>query len=414
MGIDVALDPSIELLGAADLLGAPAAGSASGAGGAYVASLRRSLEPFRSHPAVVLNARRHALDRNYFHRKDLLLLRGAPPELAFDPAFDSCRGEAERGGQWEPWLSALRDFARAARFERALAAAAPALDAELAELRRRAAAGGHVAALEAYSGLPFRGRYRLIVSALCSRGPSLNRVWTRDDGTHEIVSILRPSSYESLDAVVWHELGHAVLDMTANLYDHELRDAPLSLGPKLKNNCRNWLHGMREHFVRAVMLRLIARERGEAAAEREYRLEEFSARPHLAAFLRLLREYEDSRSRWPTLAHFYPRLAAAFPRPARARVAAAEGGDGWHDALRLLAGPFLTRAQRERALEHLDLLLSSVPDPRLLVRRAALLFLLDRRERALADVAALLDGRPGDVASLLRWARGRLRGAAKR
>ncbi len=200
----------------------------------------------------------------------------------------------------------------------------------------------------------------------------LNRVWTRDDGRREIASILKPDrrvcgdrafGYEGLDAVVWHELCHGVMDMTVDLYDHEEKDTPLSLGPGLGHNCRNWLHGIREHLVRAVMLRLIALESGEAAAEKQLALEEFSKQPHLAAFLARLREYEASRRKHPTLADFYPRLREVFPRPPAAGKP-------------VTAGPFYTERQRSLAVAHLDLMLERSRDERLILRRKELSRLL--------------------------------------
>ncbi|MBI2385283.1 MAG: DUF4932 domain-containing protein [Elusimicrobia bacterium] len=414
--MDVVIDPSIELLGAVDLLGTRATAALKGPGRDYARALAKACAPFKTHPAVKLNARMHKSDPDFFQRKDLLLMRTAPPELEFDAALDSCRGEAERSGVWEPWLGAMRAFARDSRFTAVLGACAPRLSPAVDALRRRVEQDDHAGKIERYTGLPFLGRYRIIVSPLCARGVSLNRVWLRDDARHEIVSILdadscpsaeRDSADHSLDAVVWHELGHGVLDMTANLYDHEEKDRPFSLGAGLRSNCRNWLHGMREHLVRAVMLRLVALERGEEAASREFRLEEFSRRPHLAAFLSRLREYEASRERYPALSDFYPRLLEVFPRQsAKLEPPADPGRESWPDALRKLAGPYYTERQRARAVAHLDALLERSRDERLILRRAALNFLLGEHARAAEDASALLSRHPADVAALIRWGAG--------
>ncbi len=349
--LEAVLDPAIELLGAVDRLGSGVPEPACAA--------------FRKHPAVRLNARMHASDPDYFQRKDLLLKRSAPPDMTFDPAMAVTGvSEAERSGAWEPWLAAMRDFARDAKFSSVFSAAARRASPALRALRARIKKADHVRTLESYAGLPFRGHYRIVVSP-AGAGRGLNRVWVRDDGLHEIVSVMSSFDDDGLDAVVWHELGHGVLDMTANLYDHEHRDTPLPLGPGFGHNCRNWLHGMREHFVRAVMIRLIALERGEKAAARQYEAEEFSAKPHLGAFLERLREYEASRRDYPTLADFYPRLAEAFPHPAPA-----DAPPG--------AGPFQTAAQRARALAHLDRMLERSRDERLLRRRDALLDIMGK------------------------------------
>lgn len=398
------LDPGIELLGTVDLLGAAQNAPAAGRARDYAQALRRAFAPYRGHPAVKLNARMAKEDRDFFLRKTFLLLRSAPPALKFNPALSATKGEAERSGTWEPWLAAMRDFARASRFAAGLSRASRLLAPDLAALNAHLAKTDHAGRIEDYTGLPYLGRYRILFSPLCARGGILNRVWMRDDGRHEIVSLLRPDSIpderaggadHSLDAGVWHELGHGVLDMTANLHDHEEKDTPLSLGPDFRSNCRNWLHGMREHLVRAVMLRLIAREFGEDAAQKEFGQEEFSRLPYLASFIARLREYEEARGRYPTLADFYPRLRAEFPRPPASALPAPpvdNGRDAWPDALRRLAGPFYTQAQRTRAVAHLDLLLERSQDERLILRRAALNTLLEKHERAAKD-AALLAGK---------------------
>lgn len=410
-----ALDPAIELLGVVDLLDADRNAPAMGRARAYAQALKSAFAPYRTHPAVKLNARMATSDPDFFQRKTLLLMRSAPPALEFDPALDASKGEAERSGVWEPWLAAMRDFARASRFSAGLKRAARLLKPDLDGLNAHIAKTDYVSRIELYTGLPYLGRYRIIFSPLCARGGILNRVWTRDDGRHDIISVLRPDSLPDergdvpdhrLDAVLWHELGHGVMDMTVNLYDHEAKDTPLSLGPELSSNCRNWLHGMREHVVRAAMLRVIAQERGETAAAKEYASEEFSGRPYLAAFIARLREYEKARGLYPTLADFYPSLRAAFPPPsatARPGPPVEDGRDAWTDALRRLAGPFYTKAQRARAVAHLDLMLEKSADKRLILRRAALNFLLGNHDRTAQDASALLAERPGDDAAINNW-----------
>ena len=418
--MEVLLDPSIELLGTVDLLGAGNAAGLAPRDRAYADSLERACAAFRAHPAVTLNERMHEEDPDYFKRKDLLLLRSAPPDLAFDEGLSSCRNNAERSGAWEPWLDALRDFARASRFIGVFSRASRLLAPELGALRRHVAAADYLGKIERYTRLPLIGRYRLVLSPLCPRGKGLSRVRTRDDGRLEIVSILRPDSFrlgargftaEGLDATVWHELCHGIMDMTVDLYGWEERDTAFSLGPDMDRNCRTWLHGMREHVVRAVMIRLIHLEKGEKAATKQFELEEFSARPHLAALLARLREYEAAPRRdYPTLAHFYPRLVDAFPRPpaAKAKEPVADGPDAWTDTLRRLAGPFYTEKQRALALERLDILLARSSDGRLILRRAVLNYLSGNQDRASRDASALLKKRSKkrtpDAAAFLRRA----------
>lgn len=362
--LSVRLDPGIELLGVLDGP-APLAHP-------YAKAVAKDFSRFKAHRATALNAKVAAEDRDGARRKDALLRRGPPPALAFDEAMGANRGDDERSGALEPWLSAARDFARESRFMDGFAARERLLAKELDELRARAKAADYIGKLERYAGESFEGRYDLIASPLCREGGVLNRVWTRDDGSGLIVSLVKLEKARGggatfvdpdLDACVWHELAHGVLDLTVNLYDHERREAPLDLGPKLGRNCRDWLHGLREHLVRAVMIRLVALDRGEKAAEKVYSEEGFSQKPHLKAFLGLLQEYERSRKEFPTLSDFYPRLVAAFPAPAASPEVSAAG----------TLGLFPAPGQRAAALRRLDRLTLRSKDPRLAARRAAII-----------------------------------------
>ena len=401
--MEVLLDRSIELLGAVDLLGGGANAPVPPPLLDYARAVERAVAPFRSHRAVALNAQRDGADPDFFHRQDLLLKRSAPPDLARAACWSSGLGFVERSGEWEPWLAAMRDFARESRFWNIRLAAL--LKRDLDGLSRHLAHANYQDKIERYTGMPYQGHYRIILSPLCARANGLNRVWTRDDGRREIISVLKPDRRPSedrafgdrgMDAVAWHELCHGIMDMTVDLYDYDEKDTPFDLGPGLGHNCRNWLHGIREHLVRAVMLRLIARESGEEAAARQFEREEFSARPHLAAFTARLREYEASREKYPTLAQFYPRLRELFPPPP-------EHGRP------VTAGPFYTARQRSLAAAHLEFLLRKSRDERLLLRREA----LSRASKTAPEPASVPARPPSVPAPRARAVRGSARTRSK-
>lgn len=370
--IDVALDPGLELLSILDWLDASRQPPFASPEHPYARAVEKAFSAFRAHPAVALNARLALADPDGSARKDALMKRSAPPALSFDETMSANRGETERSGELEPWLAGLKAFAVDTRFVARLGECAGLLKDELDELRGSVAKADHLGKLERYTGLAYEGSFRLLASPLCQHGGVLNRIWSRDDGSAAINCVLQPEaegggmSFVSgeLDACVWHEGAHGVMDTTVNLYDYEERDTPLDLGPELRRNCRSWLHGIREHLVRAVMLRLIAADRGPKEAAKRQADEPFNASPHLEAFLSALKRYEESRREYPTLADYYPRLAEIFPKPGARPAAGAETGFPY--------GPFYTAGQRAAALRRLDLLLARSKDARLLARRAAI------------------------------------------
>ncbi|UPT75722.1 MAG: DUF4932 domain-containing protein [Elusimicrobiota bacterium] len=254
------------------------------------------------------------------------------------------RGESERSGELEPWLEGLRSFAAEAKFAERFAECARSLENELAELRASVQASDYLGKLDRYTGEPYEGTLRLVASPLCRTGGVLNRIWYRDDGSGVIHCVLQPETEggalgftsPELDACVWHEAAHGVLDTTVHLYDHDERDVPIDLGPRLKRACRGWLHGMREHLVRSVMLRLIALDKGADAAARRLAEEEYGASAHFRGFLAALERYETSRRDFPTLSDFYPTLAAIYPKPGPRPKAESGSGYPW--------GPSIPRA----------------------------------------------------------------------
>lgn len=369
--VEVRLDPGLELLSVLDRLDAARKPAFVLPDHPYARALDEAFSGFRAHPAVKLNAELAARDRDGAERKDALMKRSAPPELAFDETMSANRGESERSGALEPWLAGLRAFARDTRFARRLAGCAPLLDKELGALRAAVGACDHLGELDAYTGMPYEGTFRILASPLCQHGGVLNRIWSYDDGRGAIACVLPPDVERGftfvtaeLDACVWHEAAHGSLDLVMNLYDYEERDTPLDLGPRLRGACRSWLHGIREHVVRAVMLRLIASSRGAKEAAKRRADEEYDASPYFGRFLEALEVYEDSRAEYPTFADFYPRLVEIFPKPGPRPKA--DGGTGF------AYGPFYTPGQRAAALRALERMLARSPDPRLVERRAAL------------------------------------------
>lgn len=369
--IEVRLDPGLELLSVLDRLDASRKPAFVLPDHPYARALDKAFSGFAAHPAVALNAKLAEVDRDGSQRKDALMKRSAPPELAFDETMSANRGESERSGALEPWLEGLRAFARDTRFAERLAGCAPLLDKELAELRAAVAASDYLGKLDAYTGLPYEGTFRIFASPLCQHGGVLNRIWSYDDGRGAISCVLPPDLERGftfvtaeLDACVWHEAAHGTMDPVMNLYDYEERDVPLDLGPKLRDACRSWLHGMREHVVRAVMLRLIAADKGAKAAAKRRKDEEYDASPYFGKFLAALETYEASRAEHPTLADFYPRLAELFPKPGARPKTGGESGFPY--------GPFYTPGQRAAAVRTLDRLLSRSRDARLIERRAAI------------------------------------------
>ncbi|MBI3554146.1 MAG: DUF4932 domain-containing protein [Elusimicrobia bacterium] len=322
--VRVGLDPGLELLGVVESLAGqePEPQGFAGRDSPSAQAARRAFSAFSGHAAVRATASLDAKAFSYMKRADLVAQLGAPPELAprrsVPSMFATMAGGSPRLGGW---LASLRDFASRAPFEGFFEAECKELSPALAAAVARK---DYIGKIERYTGMPFVGEYSIVLSPFLKKGSQVNSVVALPQGGIAIKTIetLDTGSFggaqdwaDYMDASAWHELSHGILDGLSDASAGEI-DRRAGLYKKLPWPCYDdWKQCVKEHAVRAVMIRLVAAERGERAAERE-RLDQGEAKyPYLKGMLERLRDYEGSRKKYPTLAEFFPRLLEAIPEP---------------------------------------------------------------------------------------------------
>jgi hypothetical protein len=221
-----------------------------------------------------------------------------------------------------PWLARLRSFRDEARFDERFPALEAAAEPELKPLREAIGLPNAAKRVEAYTGLPFDGSYVVTASPFLENERMRNSVLFRGDGTYELRTIIglddrrADREYFLKDRVpitIWHQLEHGTIDILADLHRAEI-SRKRGAYKKLPWDCfSSWENCVKENVVRAVYLRLAALDLGEAVAKRALDDEPAAQWPRMGALLERLKEYEADRKRWPTLAHFYPRLLEVFP-----------------------------------------------------------------------------------------------------
>lgn len=412
--IEADLDPRVELAAVVDSLDASSAAAEGFAPGdyPYVAAARARFARFGGHPAVRAAARLAALGVDRVRRGQILAHLSPPPRLEvlvpIPYSFLETR-EVRRGV--EAWLSGLRSFAEEADFMAFFAAERPSTDGAVRRFRASLEQVGYLGKIERYAGLPYAGSYRMLLSPFYKMGGQANSVVFRDDGSYDIETIAGPDDARGapldfltteIPSTIWHELGHGLFDTLADLHSEEIAArAGLYAGIRQGGCYGDWHQCVKEHVVRAVKIRLIALERGDAAIRQELRQEGEDHFPYLAAMIERLREYESHRKEYPTLADFYPRLLEVFP-PAPAQPSPEP--DVW---LAARARGFSAPGQLARAIRYLDA--SRRPDLR---KRAGLAYLAGDYASARRDAAAVLAAEPGDgeaslVLGLVAGAQGR-------
>ncbi len=384
----------------------------------YVRAARKYFAPHKNHPAIKYRAQPAIRAFDLGQRGQGLMRLSALPELRPPSQISISFLAGYLGGpqELELWLQSLRDFARDSKFMDFFNQQSRLLEPDLALLRKEIEKADYIGKIEAYTGLPFEGRYLFVLSPFIASDTGANIVQRGEDGLADIISVVGPiehtttgllhCTYQRLHARIWHEAAHGVLDNVTELYGEEIaKKQP----PKKKatREYQNWMHHVREHMVRSVMLRLLSREISAPLSDEELQHEEECGLPYLKAFKKRIAEYEGNRKKYPTFADFYPKLLDVLPAPPKVQATRPldrEGDrlrDQERDWITENAMPFYTERQRARALWYLDLMLSHSRRPGLLLKRASMHYLLGKTEQALKDAKGVLALRPQDEGALL-------------
>lgn len=381
----------------------------------YVRAARKYFAPYKNHPAIKYRAEAKVRAFDLGQRGQGLMRLSPLPDLKPHSQISISFLAGYLGGpeELERWLQSLRDFAVDSKFMAFYDKYSPLLEPELAQLRKEIEKADYIGKIEAYTGLPFEGRYLFVLSPFIQSDTGANIVQRGEDGLADIISVVGPiedtgpdnlrCTYQRLHARIWHEAAHGVLDNVTELYGEDIakKQPPQQ---KATREYQNWMHHVREHMVRSVMLRLVSREISEALSDEELQHEEDCGLPYLKIFKkRIVAEYEKDRKKYPTFADFYPRLLDLLPAPPKGKPTRPldREGDPYRDWITENAMPFYTERQRVRALWYLDLMLSGAKNPGLLLKRASIHYLLGRPAEARKDAEAVLAARPGDEGAAL-------------
>ncbi len=381
--IAIDVDARLELAGAIQSLALAGASTAAPAGFhdhavAYTRALAADLRNHRGDPAVAGQAAVAGL--SFSDRSQILLRLSPPPELAERLTVQYALAD-KAGGRpaLDRWLEGLRGFSRASGFPEILARRRALLEPALARFREREAKIDFLGKIEAYAGLPLIGTYSVFLSPFDAPGGVANSVAELGDGRMDISSAIGPELREGdldfwtarVPGTLWHESAHGVLDGLADIYADVIARDKQGAQDAGWDCYGQWRQCVREHLVRAVMLRLLDRELGRQAAQDQLAFEtEHHAYPYLLPMLDSLRLYEAARDRYPTLADFYPSLLTVFPNGKGALPEAWSPPDD--------LGP----AQRKRLGLFLDEVLVRAKDPAALARARAARQALERRVQA--------------------------------
>lgn len=399
-GLEIALDPRVELAAALELLGEDKGPKAFRLHGPYGAALTGGVKACAGHPAVAAYGRLRAGARPDWPAQALVELTRCLDDGLAVRARDDCRRSA--------LAASAADFAASCDFAEALAAARPHAEKALAALAARGKEDP-LALFREYTGLE-PGASRVAPAPLLRPGKYWNGL-SREGASFSIVTALSPADEEKLRfrwrpvaLELWHENGHGALDPL-------LAASAPPPGLKVAACYESWPQCAREHMAQGLALRMAqwSAAHGKLSSPPSRHLNpRLPLQEKVAA---ALAEYEKERARWKTLAEFYPRWSQALgARPGSAPEAARPPASTPPDA-ELSAAVALAAADPAAARAALEALIAKRPKDGAALLSLAVLRRGDDKaaSRVLVDRAVSAGGdgwlRPDALSTRASWKR---------
>ena len=296
-----AIDPRVELLQVIQgLAGEPAVNALDSP---YHRDAANHFRPYGNH-AAVRRLRRMAEAGFRFDAPLRILLRlSMPPELEprapFDEA-DVCRAGGQRAV--EHWVRDLRRFARDSRFVEFLAREELLLAASVHSQRARQPTAPLVRVLKEYLGRS-PVEYRIVLAprgsgnyGITVPGSEASRTYGVGGGIEaraDTVGFGTPAQYRWL---IWHETTHPVVNACIISRAREVDDLSALFEPLREamatHAYADWSACLEEHVVRAITVRLTARQVSENAARAIRDWEVGQGFTHLDTILKVLESVE--------------------------------------------------------------------------------------------------------------------------
>jgi hypothetical protein len=223
----------------------------------------------------------------------------------------------------EECINQLRAFAAESNFMAFHAAHAGTFEQMAVGVKELLSRADYITQVERYYGLRQQS-YTMILSPLTSGnyGPrvpapggqwqiySINSAFGVKNGIPQFVTD------EGLINLIWHEFSHSFVNPLTELHRARVEKTGKLYAP-IEKYMRplaygSWETAVNEHLVRAVTARLHALHKSAEAGEDLVLHERGLGFAYIEALTRKLAEYEAQRSRYATLADFYPELLKAF------------------------------------------------------------------------------------------------------
>jgi hypothetical protein len=326
--IIVRVDPRVELFSTIHRLAGTGQYDSNELQG-YIRDVEEHFGSFRDHRAVALARelrRTHSLDGN--SPMALAVYLTDPPELEGRATLNPPPDDLDR--RWTAdtipgFLEAAREFVRDTDFQSFFDTHHDLYAYSVANLRSMLTDTNMLPWFQDFFG--YQPDDFVIILGLqngtCNYGASV----TLEKGHREFNSLLGASRPDRNGApryqrrwhlpIIVHEFCHSYTNPLVDRHKESLREAGESLFPHLKAQLGRWGYNtwfvmMYEYLTRACVLRYLAANESERAAEDRIRVDEEAGFPGIRGLASLLGEYETQRDAYSDLDAFMPRIAAYF------------------------------------------------------------------------------------------------------
>lgn len=326
--VRIAVDPRAEVIGLLfRIAGAP--DFSNGAVQPYIRQVDSAFAPFKDHAVF------HEINRL---RKQSGLSLSAVTTMApqiTDPitfgerapidAPSSTLSRGWRGAEARAFLANARDFAQVARVGSFLRDHQVMYDSATIRMRRLVDKG-NVEWISRFFGEPPGDVF--IVSPLLINATGNFAADFKNGATHERYAFMGVPSADSMGfpvisadvlLIVIHEFNHSFVNHVVGAHASELRPSGEQIHRAVQQPMRalgyeSWPTMLSESLVRAAVIRYLLANEGQAAADRETRVQRGKGFVWMDELVSLLDDYESHRSLYPTFAAFMPRVVEYYSR----------------------------------------------------------------------------------------------------
>ncbi|MCM1991256.1 DUF4932 domain-containing protein [Oceanirhabdus seepicola] len=326
-GINVFVDPRIELLAAVQLISDydKITGLITRKEFQYKKDMKDYFSKFSSHEAVKLFNKMSKNGFNYDAPPTAMLYLSNPLNVSKKQDFDDYI--IKRAGGFknlENFYLALSKFAGDTNFNEFYESHTDFYKKVVEENAKAVKEGDYIKDIEDYYGMK-QNSYNIILSPLFHPGGFGPRV-RNEEGSYDIYSIQGPSSTEknipmfgnvkSFKYLAWHEFSHSFVNPTTEENLDEINKYSKLYTPLAKamnsQAYNTWETCVNEHIVRAVTSRLSYLNEGEKSYNKAINYEKSNDFYYVEALCEKLEEYENNRDKYKSFTEFYPELVAVF------------------------------------------------------------------------------------------------------